>query len=393
LCKIFVAIALWEKLVQVTAVCYDPRLHWKLGESLMSSRGILSQMYQASTRRLARFRGVFSSDIGIDLGTANTLVFVRGRGIVLAEPSVVAVDSMTNEVLAVGHKAKAMLGKTPRKIHAVRPMKDGVIADFEIAEGMLKALIRRVTPARSLFRPRILIAVPSGITGVEKRAVEDSALHAGAQEVLLIEEPMAAAIGVDLPVHEPCASMIIDIGGGTTEIAILSLGGIVESRSLRIAGDEFDECIVNYMRRTYNLMIGPRTAEEIKISIGSAYPLGEHELEMEVKGRDQVSGLPVTRRINSVEIRECLAEPILQIIDGVKLTLEKCPPELASDLVERGMVLAGGGALIRGLDKALHKETGLPVTVAPNPLLAVCLGTGKALDYLDKFKRRKGLVN
>lgn len=359
----------------------------------MSFQKFFAQMFQASNKRLSRFRGVFSSDIGIDLGTANTLVFVRGRGIVLAEPSVVAVDSVTNEVLAVGHKAKAMLGKTPRKIHAVRPMKDGVIADFEIAEGMLKALIRRVSPARSLFRPRILIAVPSGITGVEKRAVEDSALHAGAQEVLLIEEPMAAAIGVDLPVHEPSASMIIDIGGGTTEIAIISLGGIVESRSVRIAGDEFDECVINYMRRTYNLMIGPRTAEEIKIAIGSAFGLGEHELEMEVKGRDQVSGLPVTRRINSVEIRECLAEPIQQIIDNVKLTLEKCPPELAADLVERGMVVAGGGALIRGLDKALNKETGLPVIVASNPLLAVCLGTGKALEYLDKFKKRRGLVN
>lgn len=350
---------------------------------------LLERMKMASLRRFNRLAGFFSSDIGIDLGTANTLVYVRGKGIVLSEPSVVAVDSKTNEVLAVGHKAKAMLGKTPQKIHAVRPMKDGVIADFEIAEGMLKELIRRVTPARSLFRPKILIAVPSGITGVEKRAVEDSALHAGAQEVILIEEPMAAAIGVDLPVHEPSANMIIDIGGGTTEIAIISLGGIVESRSLRVAGDEFDECIINYMRRTYNLMIGPRTAEEIKIKIGSAYPLGENELEMEVRGRDQVAGLPVTKRINSVEIRECLAEPIQQIIESVKLTLEKCPPELAADLVERGMVLAGGGALIKGLDKALIKETGLPMIVAPNPLLVVCLGTGKALEYLDKFKKRK----
>ena len=342
--------------------------------------------------RWAHLSGLFSSDIGIDLGTANTLVYVRGKGIVLAEPSVVAVDSNSNEVLAVGHKAKAMLGKTPRKIHAVRPMKDGVIADFEIAEGMLKALISRVTPNRTLFRPKILIAVPSGITGVEKRAVEDSALRAGAQEVILIEEPMAAAIGVDLPVHEPSANMIVDVGGGTTEIAIISLGGIVESRSLRVAGDEFDECIINYMRRTYNLMIGPRTAEEIKMTIGSAYPLGDHELEMEVRGRDQVAGLPITKRINSVEIRECLSEPIQQIIESVKVVLEKCPPELSADLVERGMVLAGGGAMIKGLDKALIKAAGLPVIVAENPLLAVCLGTGKALDYLDQFKKTKAIA-
>ncbi len=360
-----------------------------LTKNAMNIKDFLQKTGKTIINRLNQVQVLFSSDIGIDLGTANTLVFVKSKGIVLAEPSVVAVDSSTNEVLAVGHKAKSMLGKTPRKIHAVRPMKDGVIADFEIAEGMLKALIKRVTPTRSLFRPKILIAVPSGITGVEKRAVEDSALHAGAQEVVLIEEPMAAAIGVDLPVHEPSANMIIDIGGGTTEIAIISLGGIVESRSLRIAGDEFDECIMNYMRRTYNLMIGPRTAEDIKMTIGSAYPLGNNELEMEVRGRDQVAGLPITKRINSVEIRECLAEPIQQIIENVKLTLEKCPPELAADLVERGMVLAGGGALIKGLDKALIKETGLPVFVAPNPLLAVCLGTGKALEYLDRFKRKK----
>lgn len=362
----------------------------KKAQQQLSFKSIAEKFYGSAFGQLNRFRGVFSNDIGIDLGTANTLVFVRGKGIVLAEPSVVAIDSTTNEVLAVGREAKAMLGKTPRMIHAVRPMKDGVIADFEIAEGMLKALIKKVTPPRSLFRPKILIAVPSGITGVEKRAVEDSALHAGAQEVILIEEPMAAAIGVDLPVHEPFANMIIDIGGGTTEIAIISLGGIVESRSLRVAGDEFDECIINYMRRTYNLMIGPRTAEDIKITIGSAYPLGSNELEMEVRGRDQVAGLPVTKRINSVEIRECLAEPTQNIIEHVKLLLEKCPPELAADLVERGMVLAGGGALMKGFDKILMKETGLPVIIPPNPLLAVCLGTGKALEFSsDKFKKRK----
>src|ERR1700685_1410437 len=260
----------------------------------MNQSGLKAQLQVLGSKAKLKCDKVFnffSNDIGIDLGTANTLVYVRGKGIVLSEPSVVAVDSLTNEVLAVGHKAKAMLGRTPRKIHAVRPMKDGVIADFDIAEGLLKAIIKRVTPARSLFRPKILIAVPSGITGVEKRAVEDSALRAGAQEVILIEEPMAAAIGVDLPVHEPSASMIIDIGGGTTEIAIISLGGIVESRSLRIAGDEFDECIINYMRRTYNLMIGPRTAEEIKIAIGSAYPFGGNEIECEVRGRVKVSGL------------------------------------------------------------------------------------------------------
>lgn len=352
----------------------------------------LSKFKLVCFNRWRDFSSLFSSDIGIDLGTANTLVYVKGRGIVLAEPSVVAVDAASNEVLAVGHKAKAMLGKTPRKIHAVRPMKDGVIIDFEVAEGMLKDLIRRVTPPRNVFRPKILIAVPSGITGVEKRAVEDSALRAGAQEVILIEEPMAAAIGVDLPVHEPAASMIVDIGGGTTEIAIISLGGVVESSSLRIAGDEIEDCIINYMRRTYNLIIGPRTAEEIKIHIGSAYPMQNLELEMEVRGRDLAAGLPVTKKINSVEIREAFAEPVQQIGEALKAILEKCPPELAADLVERGIVLAGGGALIRGLDKFLIKECGLPVIIAPNPLLAVCLGTGKALEYLYRFKRKRSLV-
>lgn len=360
----------------------------KLGGSwIQSLPPFLTNYFDYLSDYFQNILGAFGTDIGIDLGTANTLVYVRGRGIVLVEPSVVAVDSTTNEVLAVGHKAKAMLGKTPRKIHAVRPMKDGVIADFEIAEGMLKALIQRVAPVRNIFRPRILIAVPSGITGVEKRAVEDSALHAGAREVVLIEEPMAAAIGVDLPVHEPSASMIVDIGGGTTEIAIISLGGIVECQSLRVAGDEFDECIINYLRRAYNLMIGPRTAEEIKVSIGSAHALAD-ELEMEVRGRDQGTGLPVTRSINSIEIRDCLKEPVMQITEGIKATLEKCPPELAADLVERGIVLAGGAATLKGLDRALVKETSLPVIVAPQPILAVCLGAGKALDYFDRCRQR-----
>lgn len=356
---------------------------------------ILSASYlffKQSFERLGLFNKIFASDIGIDLGTANTLVYVKGKGIVLAEPSVVAVDSQTGEVLAVGHKAKAMLGKTPRNIHAIRPMKNGVIADFEVAEGMLKALIQKVSPSRALFKPTILIAVPSGITGVEKRAVEDSAMRAGAQRVILIEEPMAAALGADLPVDEPAANMIVDIGGGTTEIAIISLGGIVESRSLRVAGDEFDEAIVGYMRRTYNMMIGPKTAEEIKITIGSAASLHGHELEMDVSGRDQLSGLPVTQRVNSVEIRECFADPLGQIIEGIKLTLEKSPPEFAEDLLERGIVLAGGGALLRGINKALIRQTGLPVTLAPQPLLSVCLGTGKALEHLEKHKKNRLLL-
>lgn len=339
-------------------------------------------------QKVRNMGGFLSNDIGIDLGTANTLLFVRGKGIVLIEPSVVAIESTSNEVLAVGREAKEMLGRTPKKILAIRPMKDGVIADFEIAEGMLKHLIRKVNPSPHLLRPKILIAVPSGITGVEKRAVEDSALRAGAQEVILIEEPMAAAVGVGLPVHEAAANMIVDIGGGTTEIAIISLGGIVESRSLRIAGDELEKCIINYMRRTYNLMIGPRTAEEIKMTIGSAYPLPQ-ELEMEVRGRDQVAGLPTTKKINSVEIRECLSEAIQQIIESIKLVLEKCPPELANDIFSRGVVAVGGGALIKGFSRALTKETDLPVTIAPNSLLAVCIGTGKALEFLGYFRKKK----
>ncbi len=334
------------------------------------------------------FNGLFSNDIGIDLGTANTLVFVRDQGIVLREPSVVAVKAGTNMVLAVGNEAKRMLGRTPANIVAVRPLKDGVIADFEITEAMLRYFINKVHGSRRRLarKPRVVVAVPSGITEVEKRAVKESATHAGAREVFLIEEPMAAAIGVGLPVQDAAGNMIIDIGGGTTEVALISLSGIVFSRSVRVAGDELDEAIVNYIKRAYNLMIGERTAEEIKIKIGSAYPT-EKESTMEVKGRDLVAGLPKTLTVTSEEIREALMEPIKTIVDSVRTTLERCPPELAADLVDRGLVLAGGGALLRGLDKLLMEETKLPVHVAEDPLSAVAEGTGKVLSEI-KFLRQ-----
>jgi rod shape-determining protein MreB and related proteins len=325
--------------------------------------------------------GFFSSDIGIDLGTANTLVFVKDRGIVLREPSVVAVRFGTNEVLAVGDDAKRMLGRTPGNIVAIRPLKDGVIADFDVTEAMLRHFIRKVHNRRGLIRPRVVIAVPSGITEVEKRAVKESALQAGAREVYMIEEPMAAAIGVGMPVQDAAGNMIVDIGGGTTEVALISLSGIVYSRSVRVAGDELDEAIVQYMKRAYSLMIGERTAEEIKIRIGSAYPI-EKEMTMEVKGRDMVAGLPKTITITSQEVREALVEPLNTIVDAVRVTLERCPPELSADLVDRGIMLAGGGALLRGLDKLLQEETGLPVHVADDPLSAVGEGTGKVLNEL-----------
>lgn len=333
------------------------------------------------------FMGTFSSDIGIDLGTANTLVYVKGRGIVLCEPSVVAVQQGTKNVLAVGDEAKRMLGKTPENITAIRPLKDGVIADFEVTEAMLRFFIKKVH-GKGLFhpRPRVVIAIPSGITEVERRAVEDSATQAGAREVYLIQEPMAAAIGVGLPVQDPAGNMIIDIGGGTTEVAIISLAGIVFAKSVRVGGDELDEAIVQYMKRAYNLMIGERTAETIKIRIGSAYPLPE-ELTMEVKGRDLVAGLPKTMTITSEEMREAMAEPITTVVEGVRVTLEKCPPELAGDLVERGLVLAGGGALLRGIDSLLAEETALPVHIADDPLSAVAMGTGKVLEELKFLKR------
>ena len=330
--------------------------------------------------------GIFSSDIGIDLGTANTLVNVKDQGIVLREPSVVAVKAGTNEVLAVGDDAKRMLGRTPANIIAIRPLRDGVIANFEITEEMLRHFIQKAHNSRGVARPRVVVAVPSGITEVEKRAVKESCQQAGAREVYLIEEPMAAAIGVGLPVQEASGNMIIDIGGGTTEVALISLSGIVYSRSVRVAGDELDEAIMQYMRRAYNLMIGERTAEEIKIRIGSARPNGK-ELTMEVKGRDLVAGLPKTITVTSEEVREAMQEPLNTIIESVRITLERCPPELSGDLVDRGMVLAGGGALLRGLDKLLAEETGLPVHVADDPLSAVAEGAGRVLNELSFLRK------
>ena len=331
------------------------------------------------------FLNLFSNDIGIDLGTANTLVFVRDRGIVLREPSVVAIQTGTKQVLAVGEEAKRMLGRTPGNITAIRPMKAGVIADFEITEAMLRYFIKKIHNRRKVVRPRIIIAVPSDITEVEKRAVKDSATHAGAREVFLIEEPMAAAIGVGLPVSEPAGNMIVDIGGGTTEVALISLAGIVFSRTVRVGGDEMDECIAQYMKRVYNLMIGLRTAEEIKITMGSAYPVDD-ETSVEVKGRDLVAGLPKTLTITSEEIREALQEPVSSIIDAIRITLERCPAELAADLVDRGMVLAGGGALLTGIDKLIAEQTGLPVHLADDPLVAVADGTGVVLSELNFLK-------
>ena len=319
---------------------------------------------------------LFSYDIGIDLGTANTLVNVKDQGIVLREPSVVAVKG--DKVLAVGDEAKRMLGRTPGSVTAIRPLKDGVIADFYITEEMLRYFIKKATSRYYLIKPRVLIAIPSGITEVERRAVKESAEAAGARHY------MAAAIGVGLPVQEAAGNMIVDIGGGTTEVALISLSGIVYSRSVRCAGDELDDAIISYMRRTYNLMVGERTAEDIKIRIGSAYPLPQ-ELSIEVKGRDLVAGLPKTVTIRSEEVREALTEQLNTIVDAVRTTLERCPPELAADLVDRGIVLAGGGALLRGLDQLLHEQTGLPIHIAEDPLSAVAEGTGKALQELDFF--------
>jgi len=332
--------------------------------------------------------GAISNDLAIDLGTANTLVYVKGKGIVLDEPSVVAVhrDSRgTKKILAVGTDAKRMLGKTPGNIVAIRPMKDGVIADFEITEAMLRHFILRVHNRRTFVRPRIIISIPSGITPVERRAVKETAESAGAREVYLIEEPMAAAIGAGLPITEPVSSMVVDIGGGTTEVAVISLAGVVYSKSVRVAGDRIDKSIVQYIKRKYSLLIGERTGEMIKTTIGCAYP--ENELKtVEVKGRDLISGIPKIVEITSEEVMEAMAEPVSVIINAVRDALENAPPELAGDIVDRGIVLAGGGALLRNLDVLLREETGLPITIADDPLSAVARGAGKALDELDILK-------
>jgi len=330
--------------------------------------------------------GMFSNDMGIDLGTATTLVYLKNQGIVLCEPSVVAIQAGTSNVIAVGEEAKRMLGRTPGNIVAIRPMRHGVITDFEISEAMLRYFIKKVNKSKLLVRPRIVIAIPSGITEVEKRAVKDSALHAGAREVFMIEEPMAAAIGVGLPIQDPSGNMIIDIGGGTTEMAVISLAGIVFSKSVRVGGDELDDAIINYLKKNYNLMIGERTAEEIKIKIGSVYPL-EEELKMDVKGRDLVAGLPKSVTVTSEEVREAMAEPIAQILEAVRITLERTPPELSSDLIEKGIVLAGGGSLLRGIDKLIAEETGLPVHLSEDPMTAVALGTGKVLSEIKYLRK------
>lgn len=336
-----------------------------------------------------RILGAFSSDLAIDLGTANTLVYVKGKGIILSEPSVVAVSTgnrSKNRVLAVGLEAKNMLGKTPGNILAIRPMRDGVIADFEVTEAMLRHFIHKVHNRRTFVRPRIIIAVPSGITQVEKRAVRESAESAGAREVFLIEEPMAAAIGAGLPITEPTCNMIVDIGGGTTEVAVISLKGIVYSRSVRVAGDKMDSAIIQYIKRKYNLLIGERSAEVIKTSIGNAFPDAQNLETIEVKGRDLASGIPKILSIDSEEIRIAISEQIDAIIETVKIALEQTPPELSADIVDRGIILTGGGALLKNLDKLIREETSLPVTVTEDPLSTVASGSGKALDNLEILK-------
>lgn len=331
--------------------------------------------------------GLFSKDMGMDLGTANSLVYVKGKGIVIREPSVVAIQKDTGQVLAVGEEAKKMIGRTPGNIVAIRPLRDGVIADFDVTQSMIKYFINKALRGRTfMVRPRVVVGVPSGVTAVEERAVREAALQAGAREAYLIEEPMASAIGSGLPVHEPTGNMIVDIGGGTAEVAVISLGGVVTSRSIRIASDEMDEAIINHVRRTYNLMIGERTAEQIKIQIGTAYPVETMETD-EVRGRDLVTGLPKTVQITSVEIYKALSEPVSSIIEAIKATLEHTPPELAADIMDRGIVMAGGGSLLRGLDRLVSEETGMPVHLADEPLLAVAYGAGRVLENIDVLRK------
>ncbi len=327
------------------------------------------------------------TSLGIDLGTANTLVYVKGEGIVLSEPSVVAVDSTTREVLAIGEEAKKMLGRTPNSIVAIRPLRDGVIADFEIVEKMIKYFIKKISPYK-WTRPRVVIGIPAGITEVEKRAVRESAQQAGVREVYLIEESLAAAIGANMPIYEPSGNMIVDIGGGTTEISVISLGNMVKSNTLRIGGDEFDEAIIQYLKKIHNLIIGERTSEEIKISIGNAYPSKDIK-KIEIKGRDAVTGLPRTLFMDSEEIRESVKEQLNFILEGIINTLEETPPELSADIIDRGIVMAGGGALLKGLPEFISKETNVPVFLADNPLTCVVLGAGRYLDELEKIKKRK----
>ena len=330
---------------------------------------------------------MFSKDIGIDLGTANTLVYMRGKGIIIREPSVVAVDVKMDRVRYVGQEAKDVIGRTPGSIVAVRPLKDGVIADFDMTTSMLQEFIRKALKGRAFAgsRVRVIICIPSGVTAVERRAVKEATQNAGAKRVSIIEEPMAAAIGAGLPVAEPTGSMIVDIGGGTSEVAVISLGGIVTSRSVRVAGDEFDSSIINYIKKKYNLLIGERTAENIKIAIGSAYPYADNEPSMDIKGRNLLNGLPENITVTSEEIREALSEPLSHVIEAIKVTLEKTPPERAADIIDQGIMLAGGGALLKGLDLLIHAETGMPVKVAERPLDCVADGTGKVLENIDKL--------
>ncbi|MFC0038600.1 rod shape-determining protein [Actinomadura rayongensis] len=326
-------------------------------------------------------------DMAVDLGTANTLVYVRGRGIVLNEPSVVAINTNNGKIVAVGIEAKRMIGRTPGNIVAVRPLKDGVIADFDVTERMLRYFIQKVHKRRHFAKPRIVVAVPSGITGVEQRAVKEAGYQAGARRVYIIEEPMAAAIGAGLPVYEPTGNMVVDIGGGTTEVAIISLGGIVTSQSVRVGGDELDQAVISFSKKEYSLMLGERTAEEIKMAIGSAYPGGEDEPHAEIRGRDLVSGLPKTVVISSEEVRRAIEEPVNSIVDAVKTTLDKCPPELSGDIMDRGIALTGGGALLKNLDERLREETGMPIHLVDNPLDSVVLGTGKCVEDFESLRQ------